>query len=234
MPGADAAIQQSMASDTAVSDWLALIASPDAHKGIVEVLERDELSFRAFPDMDALLGQPSKHSPSLVVLSLEDSISELLGCTDQLARRFAKTPVVLVCSGIERWEVRRALAAGVAGVVLSGDLHSTLGPCLQAVQGGQTCVPREHSRQIQPPVLSSREKQVLGLVVMGYMNSQIAGQLYLAESTIKSHLSSAFGKLGVRSRNEAVSLILDPTCGLGMGILELMEEPLESTPAAVQ
>ncbi len=64
---------------------------------------------------------------------------------------------------------------------------------------------------------------------MGYMNGQIAQQLFLAESTVKSHLSSAFRKLGVRSRNEAVNLILDPERGLGMGILALGVEPVGST-----
>jgi DNA-binding NarL/FixJ family response regulator len=111
---------------------------------------------------------------------------------------------------------------------------SALAPCLRAVMAGQACVPRTQWRQIEPPVLSAREKQVLGLVVMGYMNSQIAEQLFLAESTVKSHLSSAFGKLGVRSRNEAVSLILDPERGLGMGILALGGERLDSTMAVAQ
>ena len=67
---------------------------------------------------------------------------------------------------------------------------------------------------------------------MGYMNIQIAEQLFLAESTVKSHLSSAFSKLGVRSRNEAVDLILDTERGLGIGILALGGEPLETTPTA--
>jgi DNA-binding NarL/FixJ family response regulator len=97
------------------------------------------------------------------------------------------------------------------------------------VLAGQTCVPQAHSHEIEPPVLSSREKQILGLVVMGYMNSQIAEQLFLAESTVKSHLSSAFAKLGVRSRNEAVNMILDADRGLGMGILALGGEPVAST-----
>ncbi len=65
---------------------------------------------------------------------------------------------------------------------------------------------------------------------MGYMNGQIAEQLFLAESTVKSHLSSAFGKLGVRSRNEAVDLILDAERGLGMGILGLGGDPVEAVP----
>jgi DNA-binding NarL/FixJ family response regulator len=120
--------------------------------------------------------------------------------------------------------VRSALAAGAGGIVTSEDLESVLGPYVEAVLTGQTCVPREYGRQIDPPVLSTREKQILGLVVMGYMSSQIAGQLFLAESTVKSHLSSAFGKLGVSSRNEAVDLILNAGRGPGMGILGLVGE----------
>jgi hypothetical protein len=64
------------------------------------------------------------------------------------------------------------------------------------------------------------------------MNSQIAARLFLAESTVKSHLNSAFGKLGVRSRNEAVSLILDPQRGLGLGILAVGGEPVSSESVA--
>jgi DNA-binding CsgD family transcriptional regulator len=118
--------------------------------------------------------------------------------------------------------------------VLYDDLGSALAPCLCAVRAGQACVPRAHWRQIEPPALSTREKQILGLVVMGYMNSQIAERLYLAESTVKSHLSSAFGKLGVRSRNEAVDLIVNPDRGLGMGILALGGEPLEAVPTVAR
>jgi DNA-binding NarL/FixJ family response regulator len=140
----------------------------------------------------------------------------------------------VVCAGIQRWGIRAALTAGAAGVVLYDDLDSALGPCLQAVQAGQVCVPRAHWRQIEPPPLSTREKQILGLVVMGYMNCQIAEQLFLAESTVKSHLSSAFGKLGVRSRNEAVNLILDPERGLGTGILALGGEPVEPISTAAR
>ena len=68
---------------------------------------------------------------------------------------------------------------------------------------------------------------------MGYMNSEIAEQLTVAESTVKSHLSSAFTKLGVKSRHEAVDLILDSERGLGMGILGIGGEPIEACRGAV-
>jgi DNA-binding NarL/FixJ family response regulator len=150
-----------------------------------------------------------------------------------LRTALGNTPVVVVCADIRPRDLRVALSAGAAGVVLESQLAAALGPSLQAAWAGQVCVPQQHSEQIEPAALSAREKQILGLVVMGYMNSQIAGQLFVAESTVKSHLSSAFSKLGVRSRNEAVELILDSERGLGMGILSLGGEPLETIPTAI-
>ena len=221
-------------STRARCDAVALIAGQAARESVAEIIERDGLSVNAFDDLDALLLGSSQSSPALVVVWVEDTASPLSRLVEPLAQRFGQAPIVLVCPEIERWDVRAALAAGAAGIVLHEDLDSALGPCLQAVLAGQTCVPRDHWRQIEPPALSTREKQILGLVVMGYMNSQIAERLFLAESTVKSHLSSAFGKLGVRSRNEAVNLILDPERGLGMGILALGGEPLETRPLATQ
>jgi DNA-binding NarL/FixJ family response regulator len=168
-------------------------------------------------------------APAALVLALDDDFSQVLGHVEELRRRFPQSPIVLVAWEIERWEVRSALAAGVAGLVLFDQLEQALEVCVRAALAGQSCVPLQHSQQIVPPVLSTREKQILGLVVMGYMNAQIAEQLVLAESTVKSHLSSAFGKLGVRSRNEAVNLILDPDRGLGIGILALSGEPSTSS-----
>lgn len=69
--------------------------------------------------------------------------------------------------------------------------------------------------------LSNREKQVLGLVVLGFTNRDIARQLYLAESTIKSHMQSILAKLDVGSQKEAVAAVLDPERGLGLGVLAL-------------
>jgi hypothetical protein len=45
-------------------------------------------------------------------------------------------------------------------------------------------------------------------VVEGCTNSEIGARLFLAESTVKSHLATAFSKLGVRSRRDAAAMIL--------------------------
>jgi ATP/maltotriose-dependent transcriptional regulator MalT len=72
------------------------------------------------------------------------------------------------------------------------------------------------------------EKQNLGQMVLGMSNAEIVTKLFLAESTVKSHLSSAFTKLGVTSRNEAADLILNPTAGVGLGILTIPSEKIST------
>lgn len=210
----------------------ALIAAGERGERIVKCLREQAFEIAVFDSLEALSGKTGQQDFSVIVLWAQHTVPATARLIEPLAQRFAQAPIVMVCAGIERWAVRAALAAGAAGVVLLDELDTALWPCLQAVQSGQTCVPRGHWRQIEPPALSAREKQILALVVMGYMNSQIAAQLFLAESTVKSHLSSAFGKLGVRSRNEAASLILDPKRGLGMGILGLEGETVEFRPLA--
>gem|GEM_PF-6309425 len=53
----------------------------------------------------------------------------------------------------------------------------------------------------------------------GLTNREIAARLYLAESTVKTHLSSAFRKIDARSRAEAVERIQDPESELAAGII---------------
>jgi DNA-binding NarL/FixJ family response regulator len=130
-------------------------------------------------------------------------------------------PVVAVIAEGERRDARKLIEAGVAGLVLEAELAATFTATVRAVCSGQLVYPRELRTAAERPTLTNREKQVLGLVVMGCTNSEIAAHLWLGESTVKSHLSSAFGKLGVRSRSEAAARILDPGEGLGTGILAI-------------
>lgn len=118
-------------------------------------------------------------------------------------------------------QLRRVLQAGVAGLVLDEALDRSLVQTVTAVLAGQLSVPLSSRKHVAPKALSHREKQILGLVVMGFTNRQIADKLYLAESTVKTHLSSSFAKLDTRNRAEAAALILDPVEGCGLGILSI-------------
>jgi DNA-binding NarL/FixJ family response regulator len=134
--------------------------------------------------------------------------------------------VVVVCERIGSSDARMLLVAGASGLVITRDLGPALIPTIEAVRAGQVCLPPRHAGTAQPPGLSGRERQIVGLVALGLSNKEIADRLFLAESTIKSHLNSAFGKLGVSSRTEAVDLIVNPAFGLASGIMSLGAEPI--------
>jgi len=127
--------------------------------------------------------------------------------------------VVGVLAAADATSVRRALESGVDAVVPDADLDRSLPVAVRGVCAALLVVPRTARHQLAPPALSHRERQVLSLLVEGCTNAEIAARLFLAESTVKSHLSGAFARLGVRSRRDAVALILDPSSGLTGAIL---------------
>jgi DNA-binding NarL/FixJ family response regulator len=94
---------------------------------------------------------------------------------------------------------------------------------VRAVAAGQVSVPAELRHLIQPSALSHRERQILGLAVAGLTNAQIAGRLFIAESTVKTHLSSAFRRLGVHSRREAAALVFASDQTLRRSVLTTLQ-----------
>jgi DNA-binding NarL/FixJ family response regulator len=136
-------------------------------------------------------------------------------------RDLSGAPVVVVVDGRLSARPARALAANADGVVEREVLARALVPTLHAVVAGQSVFPAPLHRALERPPLSNREKQILAMVVLGCSNAEIAAKLVVTESTVKNHLSSAFTKLGVRSRSAATSLITDPDAGLGLGVLRL-------------
>lgn len=139
---------------------------------------------------------------------------------DARRRPATSAPYVAIVMGDDRDEARRAVAAGANGVVLEASLDALPGT-LAAVAAGQVVVPSALRRAVTKPVLTARERQIMALVVMGFSNREIAEQLFLAESTVKSHLFSVFRRLGVKTRKEAAALILDNDLGVGSGILSI-------------
>jgi len=148
----------------------------------------------------------------------------------RLERDSRQPAIVVISPRATGTGVRRALDAGADGLVFESDLESALATAVRAVAAGQSVVPRKLRASVEKPVLSYRERQVLTLVRRGLTNAQIAERLYLAESTVKSHLSSAFTKFGVRSRKEAAAVFvdIDPTLG---AVAVRGEDPAGQAPA---
>jgi len=157
--------------------------------------------------------------PHVAVLTLELCQRSQAGGLTTLRRALPRTRLVTIVPTTARREVREALRAGADGVVADRDVDAALPPTVQDVAAGQLVVPRELRHEIDRRPLSHREKQVLGLAVLGATNAEIAQRLWVSEHTVKSHLSSSFSKLGVRSRHEAAELVLDQSDSLGAGVL---------------
>jgi DNA-binding NarL/FixJ family response regulator len=136
------------------------------------------------------------------------------------ALRFPDVPLVLIAP-LSMTGIRSALDAGAAGIVLEANVETSLAATVRAVCAGQLVAPRALRQAMVRPVLSHRERQTLALVVRGLTNQQIASRMFLAESTVKTHLTSVFSKLGVASRSEAVALALEPGANLGLDLVGL-------------
>jgi len=199
---------------------IAMLADDDlAARRIEGVLAAEGLrvAVRAHTTAEMCGGQGA--APEVLIVGCGRGITERDHQMRRMRRGLPQTRLVAVMPEDSRRGVRRALEAGADGVVFETKLESTLSLTVRAVMAGQTVVPAAGRLELDRPTLSTREKQVLRMVVAGKSNKSIAGELYLAESTVKCHLSSAFSKLGVRSRNEAADLILHSGADNGGGVL---------------
>ena len=118
-------------------------------------------------------------------------------------------PAVVVASAPDRErELRHALDIGVRGYLVAGFSIEELVDCVRAVhRASRYLCPRAAARLAESTCfspLTHREEAVLELVAQGLCNKSIARQLGIALGTVKSHLKSAYGKLLVGSRTEAV------------------------------
>jgi DNA-binding NarL/FixJ family response regulator len=107
-----------------------------------------------------------------------------------------------------RDDIRRALEAAVAGqAVLDPVVQATL---LRAAQQGVV-----HPAEPLPDGLTEREVEVLGLIASGLSNQEIAERLFVAETTVKTHINRIFAKTDSRDRAQAT--VYAHRHGLGEG-----------------
>jgi DNA-binding NarL/FixJ family response regulator len=154
--------------------------------------------------------------PDIMLLDLQMPDMHGLEVLERLKGR-PHAPRVIVLSVVDDEDlVASAVRAGVQGYVLKSASRADLVSAIRHVaRGGQRfdevvvkALLAEQSRNDTPELLTDRERDVLRLVAAGSSNKQIAEQLYLSVSTVKTCLDDAYRRLGVSDRAHAVAVAL--------------------------
>ncbi|MCJ1962049.1 response regulator transcription factor [Novosphingobium mangrovi (ex Hu et al. 2023)] len=172
-----------------------------------EILEADSLQ-------SALEALDTADDVDLVLLDLNiPDVSHLSGL-EALRDRFPATPVVMVSGVTDRNVVRDALAAGAAGFVPKSLKRTAIVEALQLVLSGEIYMPELECDETQAAeedmirarieTLTPQQRVVLGHLVAGRLNKQIAFELDVSMTTVKAHVSAILQKMNVFSRTQAV------------------------------
>lgn len=188
---------------------IAIAGGIEMHRRIATALAEQDLRVSVALDSPGEVGERAGEDSTTIVFACDVDAPRGMADLRRLRREAPQPAVVAISPPTTATAVRRALDAGVDGLVFDPELELTLATTVLAVAIGQSVVPRKLRAGVEKPVLSHREHQVLALVRHGLTNAEIAERLVLAESTIKSHLASIFTKFGVRSRKEVVAAFAD-------------------------
>jgi two-component system, NarL family, response regulator LiaR len=207
----------------------------DDHKvirqGLRMVLELD-------PDLEVVgeasngeeaLRMARRLEPDVVLMDLLMPVMGGIEATGEIRRELPDTEVVALTSVLEDASVTGAIRAGAIGYLLKNTEADELRRALKAAAAGQVQLAPEAAARLMrevrdpesPEALTGRETEVLKLLARGKADKQIARELFIGESTVKSHVHSILAKLNVRSRTQAalyaVRVGLVPAEELGEG-----------------
>lgn len=191
-------------------------------RGFLETSEQIEVIGEA---SDGVLAESMVHSLKPDVVLLDVRMPRRDGI--QTARLIADhTTVVMLTFTDEAQHIRAALDAGASGYLVHGSFDA--GTLVQTVvaaamgtaafsyqalsvirSGNTTADPVSVRRRAQEQFgLSDRQGELMELIAQGRTNRQIAGELFLAEKTVKNHVNAIFGKLVASNRAEAIAIWL--------------------------
>jgi DNA-binding NarL/FixJ family response regulator len=159
------------------------------------------------------------HRPDVTLMDLQmptlNGIEAIIGIRGE----FPDARIIVLTTYAGDVQVLRALKAGARGYILKGHVRRELLDTIRAVHAGQKRIPPDVAAELvdhaAEDALSSREIEVVRLIAAGNANKEIAGQLSIAEETVKSHISHILAKLGANDRTHAV------TIAVKRGIIEL-------------
>jgi DNA-binding NarL/FixJ family response regulator len=166
---------------------------------------------------------PGAEAPSAVIYcpdgpdGQEDEEEAAAAREVESIRAQAPNATILVCALAPDLHLARgAIKAGASGLLHIGMPPEQILRALSVALEGEVVLPREllrlwvdEQRRLEPRIdlLSARHREVLELVGEGLSNAQIAGRMFLSESTIKQHLRAAYKLLGAKNRTEAAALL---------------------------
>jgi two-component system, NarL family, response regulator DesR len=166
----------------------------------IEVVEQVERG-------DRVLEAVARSRPDVALLDIEMPGRDGLAVAEELARQGLPTRVVIVTTFGRPGYLRRAMAAGAAGFLLKDAPARELAGAIRRVVAGQRAVDSGLAAAAlaegESP-LTARETEVLAAARALATVADIAAALHLSPGTVRNYLSSAMGKLGVRTRVEAV------------------------------
>jgi DNA-binding NarL/FixJ family response regulator len=163
--------------------------------------------------------------PTVILMDVRMPEIDGIEATRQIvASGSAARILVLTTFDVDEY-VYAAIKAGASGFLLKDVRPADLIDAIRLIAGGNallgstvTCRLLERFADVQPSsrpdpaiisALTEREREILELLARGLSNAEIAQQLFLGETTVKSHISNLFRKLGVRDRVQAVIAAYD-------------------------
>ncbi len=164
-------------------------------------------------------------APDVVLMDVRMPFVDGVQATRELSRREGSPPVLALTTFDDDEVLAGILRAGAAGFVLKGvpaeDLHRAVrvvaegGAWLDPAVTGRVLAiyrsapPPRAGRDPAVDALTSREREVLGLIGHGKTNGEIAAELFVSDGTVKTHINHLFTKLQLRDRAAAVVFAFD-------------------------
>lgn len=157
--------------------------------------------------------------PDVVLMDLRMPVMDGVEATRRISRAYPEVAVVVLTTYDDDRSVDSALLAGARGYLTKDAGRAEIAAALRSAAAGQSTFSAAVSRRLvdalsraaPPPVaacpdgLTVREVEVLRLVAGGLSNAEIGSALFIAETTVKTHINNAFAKIGVRNRTAAAA-----------------------------
>jgi DNA-binding NarL/FixJ family response regulator len=153
-----------------------------------------------------------EHKPDVTIVDLRLPGTSGLELIRAIHKLDAQAKTIVLSSYDGDADIQGALEAGAQGYVAKGLVRDELLNAIRTVAKGGKHIPAAIAQRLVDHMgedaISEREAQVLRLVASGKRNKEIAGELSIAEDTVKMHVRNIFAKLKVTDRTEAVTVAL--------------------------